>query len=83
MDETYIGGKTKRRFGNSSKENQRPRAEKFDMVLGMRERGGRVQVRSYSRWQGRYDPRGRIARTSYLIQIGFTPDSAAVYNVRS
>jgi len=42
VDETYIGGKTKRRFGRS-KENQRSRAEKFDMVLGMRERGGRVK----------------------------------------
>jgi hypothetical protein len=39
LDETYIGGKAKRRFGK-----QKPRAEKFDMVLGMRERtqtGGR------------------------------------------
>lgn len=42
IDETYIGGKTKRRFGRS-KENQRPRAEKLDMVLAMRERGGRVK----------------------------------------
>jgi hypothetical protein len=42
IDETYVGGKTRRRFGRS-KENQRPRAEKFDMVLGMRERGGRVK----------------------------------------
>lgn len=38
LDETYIGGKTKRRFGRA-KENQRTRAEKFDMVLGIRERG--------------------------------------------
>ena len=35
IDETYIGGKTKRRFGRA-KENQRSRAEKFDMVLCMR-----------------------------------------------
>ena len=38
LDETYIGGKTKRRFGRAD-ENRRPRAEKFDMVLGIRERG--------------------------------------------
>jgi transposase-like protein len=43
LDETYIGGKTKRRFGRA-KENQRPRSEKFDMVLGMRERQGRVKL---------------------------------------
>ena len=38
MDETYIGGKTKRR-GVARK----IRAEQFDMVIGMRERGGRVR----------------------------------------
>jgi transposase-like protein len=41
LDETYIGGKTKRRGGRVR--NQKPRAEKFDLVLGMRERGGRVK----------------------------------------
>jgi len=41
LDETYIGGKSKRRGGGAR--NQKPRAEKFDMVLGMRERGGRVK----------------------------------------
>src|SRR5580658_4380414 len=41
LDETYIGGKSKRRGGGAR--NQRPRSEKFDMVLGMRERGGRVK----------------------------------------
>lgn len=44
LDETYIGGKTKRRFGRA-KENQRPRSEKFDMVLGMRERGKQGRVK--------------------------------------
>jgi hypothetical protein len=42
LDETFIGGKTKDRFGRAR--NRKPRAEKFDMVLGMRERtekGGR------------------------------------------
>lgn len=41
IDETYIGGKSKRRNGHSK--NQKPRSEKFDMVLGMRERKGRVK----------------------------------------
>jgi hypothetical protein len=41
VDETYIGGKTKRR-GSRSRSNK-PRSEKFDMVVGMRERGGRVR----------------------------------------
>jgi transposase-like protein len=39
MDETYIGGKSKRRGRKVTK----PRSEKFDMVIGMRERGGRVR----------------------------------------
>jgi transposase-like protein len=38
VDETYIGGKTRRR-GKSRKS----RAEQFDMVVGMRERQGRVR----------------------------------------
>jgi transposase-like protein len=41
VDETYIGGKSKRRGGGAR--NQKPRAEKFDMVMGMRERKGRVR----------------------------------------
>jgi transposase-like protein len=41
IDETYIGGKAKRRGGRVR--NQKPRSEKFDMVLGMREREGRVK----------------------------------------
>ena len=36
IDETWIGGKSKRRDGRVR--NQKPRAEKFDMVLGLRER---------------------------------------------
>jgi transposase-like protein len=40
IDETYIGGKSKRR---GAARNQKPRSEKFDMVLGMRERKGRVK----------------------------------------
>jgi hypothetical protein len=38
VDETYIGGKAKRRGGQ-----KKTRAEKFDMVMGFRERGGRVR----------------------------------------
>jgi hypothetical protein len=36
VDETWIGGKTKRRDGTVR--NQKPRAEKFDLVMGIRER---------------------------------------------
>jgi transposase-like protein len=41
LDETYIGGKAQRR--GSKYRSQKPRNEKFDMVLGMRERQGRVR----------------------------------------
>jgi len=41
VDETYIGGKAKRRGGRVR--NQKPRNEKFDLVMGLRERGGRVR----------------------------------------
>jgi transposase-like protein len=41
IDETYIGGKSKGRDGRVR--NRKPRSEKFDMVLGMRERKGRVR----------------------------------------
>jgi transposase-like protein len=40
LDETYIGGKTKRR---GRPRNEKPLNERFDMVLGMRERKGRVK----------------------------------------
>jgi transposase-like protein/nicotinamide mononucleotide adenylyltransferase len=44
LDETYVGGKSKDRYGRAR--NRKPRAEKFDMVLGLRERGqhGRVKL---------------------------------------
>ena len=78
IDETYIGGKTKRRFGRS-KENQRPRAEKFDMVLGMRERGGRVKYV--------HIPDGKAATIREAVAKHVVSnldrlytDSAAVYN---
>jgi transposase-like protein len=40
LDETYIGGKSKRR---GKKRTEKPLAERFDLVLGMRERKGRVK----------------------------------------
>ena len=41
VDETYIGGKSKRPGGSAR--NQKSRNEKFDMVISMRERKGRVK----------------------------------------
>lgn len=41
MDETYVGGRAKRHGGTVK--NQKSRSEKFDMVLGMYERKGRVK----------------------------------------
>jgi len=42
LDETYIGGKSKRRGGAAR--NQKSWNEKFDMVISMRERKGRVKL---------------------------------------
>jgi transposase-like protein len=42
IDETWIGGKSKRRNGRSKKQGM-PFSEKFDMVMGLRERKGRVK----------------------------------------
>jgi hypothetical protein len=41
MDETYIGGRAKRRGG--TQRNQKLIEDKFDMVVGMKERGGRLK----------------------------------------
>ena len=41
MDETYIGGKAKRRGG--TQRNQKRVEDKFDMVVGIKERGGRLK----------------------------------------
>lgn len=43
LDETYLGPKAKR-LGGGGVRNQKPRAEKFEMVLGMRQRGGDVKL---------------------------------------
>jgi transposase-like protein len=76
IDETYIGGKAKRRFGRAK---QKPRSEKFDMVLGMRERGGRVKYV--------HIPDGKAATIREAVRTHVVPnpdrlytDSAAVYN---
>jgi hypothetical protein len=41
MDETYIGGRAKRRGG--TQRNQKRVEDKFDMVMGIKERGGRLK----------------------------------------
>jgi hypothetical protein len=76
LDETYIGGKSKRR-GISKR--QKPLAERFDMVLGMRERKGRVKFVHISD--------GKAATIRRAVQENVVPspvrlytDSAAVYD---
>jgi transposase-like protein len=77
VDEAYIGGKAKRRDGTVR--NQKPRAEKFDMVVGMRERGGRVKFV--------HIPDGKKETISKVVQAHIVPspkriytDDAAVYD---
>ena len=53
IDETYIGGKSKRR--GSIAKNQKPRNEKFDMVVGMRERSVKGRAKD-----GKYGKTGRV-----------------------
>lgn len=48
IDETYIGGKAKRRGRKVTK----PRSEKFEMVIGMREREGRPFLPCSEREEG-------------------------------
>ncbi len=79
IDETYIGGKTKRRFGRS-KENQRSRAEKFDMVLGMRERGGRVKYVHIPDGKAATIRKALCKAPSVQNTERLYTDSAAVYN---
>jgi transposase-like protein len=75
IDETYIGGKSKRRFGRAKK----TRSEKFDMVMGLRERKGRVKFV--------HIPDGKAETIRKAISKHVNPktasvytDSAAVYN---
>jgi transposase-like protein len=77
IDETYIGGRAKRRDG--SVKNRKPRSEKFDMVLGMKERDGRVRMV--------HIPDGKAATIRAVIEENVVPfphrlytDSAAVYD---
>jgi transposase-like protein len=77
VDETYIGGKAKRRFGRAK--GHTTRDQKFDMVLGMRERGGRVKYV--------HIPDGKAATIREAVRKHIVPnperlytDSAAVYN---
>jgi transposase-like protein len=69
IDETYIGGKSKRRGGAAR--NQKPRNEKFDMVLGMRERKGRVKFV--------HVPDGKAATIRKAISENVHPNTAHVY----
>ena len=77
LDETFIGGKAKRRDGTVR--NKKPRSEKFDMVVGMRERGGRVKFV--------HIPDGKKETISKVVQAHIVPaptriytDDAAVYD---
>jgi transposase-like protein/predicted RNA-binding Zn-ribbon protein involved in translation (DUF1610 family) len=77
VDETYIGGKAKRR-GQRAR-NQKTRSEKFDMVVGMREREGRVKFV--------HVPDGKAASIRKAVDAKIAPtveaiytDSAAVYD---
>jgi hypothetical protein len=77
VDETYIGGKSKRRGGTAR--NQKPRNEKFDMVISMRERKGRVKLV--------HIPDGKAASIASAVDKHIDPkvkriitDAAAVYN---
>jgi hypothetical protein len=77
VDETYIGGKSKRRGGAAR--NQKARNEKFDMVISMRERKGRVKFV--------HIPDGKAASIGSAVDKHIDPkvkriitDGAAVYN---
>jgi hypothetical protein len=77
VDETYIGGKSKRRGGAAR--NQKLRNEKFDMVISMRERKGRVKFV--------HIPDGKAASIGTAVDKHIEPkvkriitDGAAVYN---
>lgn len=68
MDETYIGGKTKRR---GRPRNEKPLQERFDMVLGMRERKGRVKFMHIKD--------GKTETIRKAVSEHVDPRSAAVY----
>jgi hypothetical protein len=75
LDETYIGGKTKRR-GKSR--NEKPKSERFDLVLGMRERKGRVKFVHIA--DGKTDTiRKAVSQHVNPSAANIYTDSAAVY----
>lgn len=67
IDETYIGGKSKRRFGRANK----TRSERFDMVMGLRERKGRVKFV--------HIPDGKAQTIRKVISKHVHPKTANVY----
>jgi len=67
IDETYVGGKAKRRFGRANK----TRSEKFDMVMGLRERKGRVKFV--------HIPDGKAQTIRKVISKHVHPRTANVY----
>lgn len=76
LDETYIGGKAKRRGGVR---NQKPRNEKFDMVMGMRERQGRVKFVHIK--DGKLETiRKAVSAHVNVRAANIYTDSAAVYD---
>lgn len=74
IDETYIGGKAKRRG-----RPKQSRAEKFDMVMGMRERDGRVRFVHIA--DGKLaSVRKAITENIHPLTKNIYTDSAAVYD---
>jgi hypothetical protein len=89
IDETYIGGKSKRRGGGGVR-NQKPRNEKFDMVLGIRERsvnGSKGKGVKTGRVKFVHIPDAKKATIKAAVDAHVDPwvdriytDSAAVYD---
>lgn len=84
IDETWIGGKAKRRGGGGVR-NQKPLSEKFDMVLGLRERKGRNDKPGRVKYV--HIPDNKRETISKVIDKHVAPnvrrvftDSAAVYD---
>jgi len=76
LDETYIGGKTKRR---GKPRNAKPIQERFDMVLGMRERQGRVRFVHIK--DGKKETiRKAVSANVHPQAANIYTDSAAVYD---
>lgn len=83
IDETWIGGKAKRRGGTVR--NRKPRAEKFDMVIGMRERARKGDKPGRVKFV--HIPDGKAATIKAVVEEYVNPsvqriytDGAAVYD---